>query len=74
MKIKYTIKKHEQLSELNNKNIYVLWKEGESDSAYGCRGIFQGTRKECEEELSKIKPNCKKTKIIARVLDFFTLI
>lgn len=49
--IKYTIKKHKQLSELHNKDIYVLWKE----SKYGSRGIFQGTKQQCEEKLREIK-------------------
>lgn len=49
--IKYNINKHKQLSEINKKDIYVLWKE----SKYSCRGIFQGTKQECQNKLKKIK-------------------
>lgn len=47
--IKYNIGKHKQLSLLEGKPIYVLWAETE----YSCRGIFQGTKLECEEEKKK---------------------
>ena len=53
--IKYSIKKHKQLTELNNKDIYVLWLEGAGNNSFGCRGIFQGTKQECEEKLKEIK-------------------
>lgn len=49
--IKYSISKHKQLTELNNRSIYVLWKE----SDYGCRGIYQGTKKACREKLKEMK-------------------
>lgn len=53
--IKYSISKHKQLSELNNKDVYVLWKENKTKYGMGIRGIFQGTKKECEEKLKEIK-------------------
>ena len=49
--IKYSISKHNQLSELKGKEVYVLWKENK----YSCRGIFQGTKKECEDKRKEIK-------------------
>ena len=49
--IRYSISKHKQLTELNNRNIYVLWKE----SDYGSRGIYQGTKKACREKLKEMK-------------------
>lgn len=49
--IKFSISKHKQLSELNNKDIYVLWKE----SDYGCRGIYQGSKKNCKIKLKELK-------------------
>ena len=45
--IKYSIKKHKQLG------CYVLWKEGSGHNSFGCRGIFHGTKQECEAELKK---------------------
>ena len=51
MKIRYTIEKHNQLSEINNKDMYVLWKQNK----YSSRGIFQGSKKECEDKLKEIK-------------------
>lgn len=51
LKIRYTIEKHNQLSEINNKEIYVLWKQNK----YSSRGIFQGTKKECEDKRKEIK-------------------
>ena len=51
MKIKYTIEKHNQLSELKGKDIYVLWKQNK----YSSRGIYQGTKKECEEKLKEVR-------------------
>ena len=47
--IKYTIQKHKQLDK------FVLWKETKTEHGIGFRGIFQGTKKECEEYLKKIK-------------------
>lgn len=49
MSVKYHIEKHEQLGK------YVLWKETETKQGLSVRGIFQGTRKECEEKLEQIK-------------------
>jgi len=53
--IKYSISKHNQLSELKGKDVYVLWKENKTKYGNGIRGIFQGTKKECEEKLREIK-------------------
>ena len=47
--VKYTIEKHKQM------NCYILWKNVKRDHSYGCRGIFQGTRKECKEKLKEIE-------------------
>ena len=44
--VKYSIKKHEQLSQLKKKEIYVLWAETE----YSCRGLYQGSKEKCEKE------------------------
>ena len=52
---KYTIERHNQLSELNKKSMYVLWKEVNSEHGFCVRGIFQGSKKECEEKLKQIK-------------------
>jgi cytoplasmic iron level regulating protein YaaA (DUF328/UPF0246 family) len=52
---KYSITKHNQLSELKGKDIYVLWKESKTKYGNGIKGIFQGTKKECEEKLKEIK-------------------
>ena len=43
------IGKHKQL------NKFVLWKETKTEHGIGFRGIFQGTKKECQEYLEKIK-------------------
>lgn len=53
-KVKYTIEKHHKLGKNVNGN-YVLWKEVTSDHGCGCKGIFQGTKKECQNELERIK-------------------
>lgn len=49
--MRYSIKLHEHLTELNKRNTYVLWAETD----YSCRGVFQGTREQCLEELKKRK-------------------
>ena len=43
--VKYKIQKHKQLGK------YVLWKENK----YSCRGIYQGTKQECEDKLKELK-------------------
>lgn len=48
-KANYSIKKHKQLGE------YVLWKEISSEHGFAVKGIFKGTKKECQEYLEKIK-------------------
>ena len=52
---KYTIEKHNQLSELNGKDTYVLWREVNSKHGFCVRGIFQGSKKECQEYLERLK-------------------
>lgn len=47
--INYSIKKHKQMG------CYILWKDIENKRSYASHCIYQGTRKECEEELNKIK-------------------
>lgn len=47
----YNIEKHKQLTEINKKDTYVLWKS----KGYSIRGIYQGSKKECEEKLKEIK-------------------
>ena len=49
--VKYSIEKHKQLTELNNKDTYVLWKE----VGYSCGCIFQGSKQECKDKLKEIK-------------------
>lgn len=49
MKITYKIEKHEQLGK------YILWKETKTEHGLCVRSIFQGTKKECEDELLKIR-------------------
>ncbi len=46
---KYSIKKNKMLGK------YVVWKESKTKHGFSIRGIFQGTRKECEEKLENIK-------------------
>ena len=48
-KISYEITYHKSLQK------YVLWKICYSNKSAGCKGIFQGTRKECQEKLKEIK-------------------
>lgn len=52
--INYNISKHNNLGK-DIKGNYVLWKEVESEHGCGARGIFQGTKKECEDKLKEIK-------------------
>lgn len=42
---KYSIEKHEK------SNKWIVWKETNIGKGISVRGIFQGTRKECEEFL-----------------------
>ena len=48
-KATYSIKKYKQLGE------YVLWKEINSEHGFAVKGIFKGTKKECEKKLKEIK-------------------
>ena len=46
---KYTLQKHKQLGK------YVVWKETKTEHGIGVKGVFQGTKKECEDYLEKLK-------------------
>lgn len=47
--IKYYINKHKQL------NLYVLYKYVHIGKGYASKGIFFGSKKECQERLKEIK-------------------
>ena len=49
MIMKYSINKHKQLG------CYVVWCEIQTAHGYGVKGVFQGTRKECQEYIEKLK-------------------
>lgn len=49
MMCKYTISKHKSLGK------YVVWKETKTEYGYGCIGVFQGTKQQCEEKLKEVK-------------------
>ena len=49
MIMKYSISKHKQL------DCYVVWCETKTNNGYGCKGVFQGTRKECQEYMEVLK-------------------
>lgn len=49
MIIKYTLQKHKQLG------CYVVWQESKTEHGMGVKGVFQGSKKECQEYLEKIK-------------------
>lgn len=48
-KIKYYIQYHKGMGK------YIIWSEFNSKHGYCVRGIFQGTKKECQEKLKEIK-------------------
>jgi hypothetical protein len=54
IKINYFIKKHNKLGS-KVKGDYVLWKEVHSERGWGIKGVFQGSKQECEEELQRIR-------------------
>lgn len=47
--IKYFIEKHKQLNE------YVIFKYIHKNNGYAIKGIFSGTRQECQQKLKEIK-------------------
>lgn len=47
--IKYTIEYHKQLEK------WILWKEVNSTHGFCVKGIFQGTKKECQKKLKEIR-------------------
>ena len=53
-KANYSIKKHKQLGE------YVVWKESKTEHGFGVKGVFQGTKQECQEYLEKLLDLCNK--------------
>lgn len=55
MTIKYTIQKHKQLTEMNNEDTYVVWRNTQGEHGYGCKGVFQGSKKQCQEYLESLK-------------------
>ena len=58
--IKYYIKKHKQL------NCYVLFKYIHYKNGYGVKGIYFGTRQECEEEKERIRNENKINRLRSR--------
>lgn len=48
-KIKYSIEYHKGL------DMYVLWAEINSKTGFCVKGIYHGTRKECQQRLNEIK-------------------
>lgn len=59
-KIKYSIERHDKLGKDVIGN-YVLWKEVTSDHGWGVKGVYQGTRRQCEEEKKRREQNDKIT-------------
>ena len=59
---KYKIQKHKQLTDLNNKDVYIIWKETKSEHGYGTKGIYQGTKDECKKKLEQIRGGGKDEK------------
>ena len=47
--VKYTVEKSA------NGDYYVLWKNVSNGHGLSCTGIFKGTRRECYNELKKIR-------------------
>ena len=54
-KIKYEIKYHKQLSELNKQPVYILWKDIESKNGGNVVAIYKGSRADCYKKLKEIK-------------------
>ena len=46
--VRYKIEKHKE-------GYYVVWCESKTKHGYGIKGIYQGTKKECQEYLEKLK-------------------
>ena len=57
--IKYTIEYHKQLSELERKPIYILWKNITSKRGGNVIAIHKGSHKDCYEKLKEIKTSSK---------------
>lgn len=53
-KIRYTIEYHKQLSLIEGKKIYILWKDIESKRGGNVTAIFKGSRKDCYNKLKEI--------------------
>ena len=54
MRIYYTIEYHRE-----NKR-WVLWENTKYERGENCRGIYRGTKKDCEEKLKEIKEKKRK--------------
>lgn len=54
MKIYYTIEYHTYSKR------WVLWENTKFERGESCRGIFRGTKKECEEYLKNLKEKKRK--------------
>lgn len=52
-KIYYTIEYHKLMGK------YVLWKNVDSENGYASKGIYSGTKKECEKFLKDLKISSK---------------
>ena len=52
-KIYYTIEYHKLMKK------YILWKNVDSKNGFASKGIYAGTKKECEEKLKEIKTSGK---------------
>ena len=48
MIVKYKIEKHKE-------GYYVVWQESKTKHGYGTKGVFQGTKQECQEYLEGLK-------------------
>lgn len=51
--IKYYIGKYNNKSD--KPGDYAVWKEVQLEHGIGVKSVFQGTKKECEKELKRIK-------------------
>ena len=58
-KITYSVSFHKQLSDIYNKNIYILWKDIESTHGGNVVAIYKGSRAECYKKLKEIKTSSK---------------
>ena len=57
MRIYYTIEYHSEMKR------WVLWENTKYDRGESFRGIFKGSKKECEEYLRKLKEKKKREEL-----------